>query len=137
LPLGFGIPFILKGFEAEKYFYFSACCVEFVELQLSLKVKLSLKTTETDAVRVLMIQRALSVQSLAVACGVTAQTMANQIAAIHMHRAKRNGQEFGRWLLKNIARLSAPARQGNPQRGACGSFFLAGLRFWPCQWTRC
>jgi hypothetical protein len=53
-------------------------------------VRHSLKTTETDAVRVLMIQRAISVQSLAVACGVTGRTMANQIAANFPSRRLRN-----------------------------------------------
>jgi len=40
-------------------------------------------------VRALMIQRAISVQSLAVACGVTARTMANQIAASFPSRRLR------------------------------------------------
>jgi hypothetical protein len=52
-------------------------------------VKHSLKTAETDTVRALMIQRGISIQCLAVACGVTARTMANQIAASFPSRRLR------------------------------------------------
>jgi hypothetical protein len=40
----------------------------------------SLKTTETDALKILMIQRALTIEKLADDCGVKRVTMSNQIA---------------------------------------------------------
>ena len=55
-------------------------------------------------VRVLMIQRAISVKSLAESCGVTARTMANQIAANFPSRRLRGVVE----TILGVAIWSAP-----------------------------